>query len=240
MIEVHSHLLPNIDDGVKSLEEAINTIKKLELLGYSDVIVTPHYIKGTKYNVNNIEKYKLFLELEKKILEENINIKLYLGNEIFVDENILENLKNGNCCPLNNSRYVLIEIPLNDNIINLNEIIFKLKSRGLVPIIAHPERYLIVKKDYNILDEWINRGALLQVNFESITGKYGNESKKVVKHILKNNLATLIGGDIHHEDSMFFKNFLKNKKKIIKLIGNEKFEELTVLNPAKIINNKDI
>jgi len=240
MIDVHSHLIPNIDDGVQSFEEAKNTLKKLENLGFEKIIITPHYIRGTAYNKNNLEKYQLLLKLKEIIKKENINLELFLGNEIFLDENILKELKKGNCCSLNSGKYVLIEIPRNDEILKLDEIIFELKNKGLVPIMAHPERYMVIKQNYEILDKWLDQGMILQINYESILGKYGKESEKLVKYILKNNKASLIGTDIHHEGSMFFNNFLKCKKKIIKLIGEEKFMELTEINPEKILNNKDI
>lgn len=239
MIETHSHLLP-IDDGVASFEESIETLKEYEKLGFKKIIITPHYVGGTKYSVNNSDKYKLFVELQNKIKENNINIEIYLGNEIFLDENTFDDLKNGNCCTINSGKYILIEIPRNDIINNFENIIFKLQSKGLKVIIAHPERYMIAKNDYSHIEDWCNRGILLQINFESILGKYGKESQKLVKYILKNNYASIIGGDVHHKDSMFFKNFSKNKKKIIKIIGEDKFKELTEVIPNKIINSEDI
>ena len=240
MIEMHCHLLAAIDDGVKSIGESIDTIKMLVSLGYKKIVITPHYINGTSYNVNNMDKYKLFLELQKRIKEENIDIELYLGNEVFIDESILEDLKAGKCCTINSSRYVLVEISRNDIINNLDNILFKLLNRGIVPIMAHPERYLVVKKDKSVLDDWVNSGVLLQVNFESISGKYGKDAKKLFEYILKNNLASFIGGDIHGPGSDFFKDYEKNKKKILKLIGEDKYNELISVNPLKLINNEDI
>ena len=240
MIEIHCHLLPNIDDGSKSFEESIQTIKKMVSLGVTKIIITPHYIRSTSYNVNNKDKYNLLIELQEKLKKENVEVELFLGNEIFLDEYILEDLKSGNCCTMNSSKYVLIEIPRNDSINNLNDIIFKLTSKGIIPIMAHPERYIIVSKNRNILNEWINLGVLLQVNFESIGGKYGPNAKKNVKYILKNNLAAFLGGDIHHANSEYFDSFEKNKKKIIKLVGENKYNELTNVNPMKMLNNEKI
>ena len=240
MIEIHCHLLPNIDDGAKSFDESLNAIKKMEDLGYKKIIITPHYIRGTKYNANNKKKYELFLELQEKIKDNNINVELFLGNEIFLDEDVLELLKSGEACTINSSKYLFLELPRNDNINNLEEVIFKLRNRNIVPIIAHPERYIILQKDYALLNDLINRGVLFQVNFESINGKYGKESQKLVKYILKNNLATFIGGDVHHENSVFCDKYLKTKKKIIKLIKEDKFNELININPQKVINNEMI
>lgn len=240
MIEIHCHLLPNVDDGVRSFEEAINTIKKMKELGYEEICITPHYIKGTSYTCNNENKLSLLKELQDKLEENNIDIKLYLGNEIFVDENIKELIQKEEVYTINNSKYVFIELPRNDSINKIEDIIFSLKSKGLIPIIAHPERYMIFKSDYDLLYDFIDRGVLFQVNFESISGKYGKDSKKLAKYILKHNLATLLGGDVHHDTSIFFKNYKKNKKKIIKLIKEDKFNELISINPKKILNNEEI
>ena len=240
MIEIHCHLLPGIDDGVKTFDEAINTIKKMQELGYKEICITPHYIKGTSYTCNNEKKLSLLKELQDKLNENNIDIKLYLGNEIFVDENIKELIKKDEVSTINNSRYVFIELPRNDSINKIEDIIFSLKSKGLVPIIAHPERYMIFKTDYDLLYDFIDRGVLFQVNFESISGKYGKDSKKLAKYILKHNLATLLGGDVHHDTSIFFDKFNKNKKKIVKLVKEDKFNELISINPKKILNNESL
>lgn len=240
MIEFHSHLLPNIDDGSKSFEESLNTIKKMIDLGYKKIVITPHYINGTSFNANNSKKWQLFTDLKEKVKESNLDIELFLGNEIFIDENILSLIKQNEICTINDTKYIFIELARHDVVNNLEEIIFKLISKGIIPIIAHPERYIFIKKDYEKINKLITLGVLFQVNFESINGKYGRESKKLVKYIFKNNLAKFIGGDIHHEDSDFFIKYDKTKRKIIKLIGINKFEELTIINPNKVLNNEII
>lgn len=240
MVEMHCHLLPKIDDGVRTFDEAVNMIRKMQSFGYTDILITPHFINGTSYNKNNKEKYDLLLKLQEQLKNENINVNTYLGNEIFIDENILNDLKDGNCYTMNGSKYVLVEIPRNDVINGLDTILFRLRSKGLIPIMAHPERYMIVKQNKEVLDHWIDQGVLLQVNFDSIGGKYGKQAQKLVKYILKTNKATFIGGDMHHELDSYFENFEKNKRKIIKIVGEEKFNELAHINPLKIINKENI
>ncbi len=240
MIELHSHLLPGIDDGSNSFEESVNIINKMKDLGYSKIVITPHYINGTKYNSTNQEKYALLLQLQSLLKSNNIDIELYLGNEIFIDDNILSLIKNGECCTINSSKYVFIELSRNDEILNLNEIVFELEKKNIIPILAHPERYVFLQKDYSKLNDLIDRNILLQVNFESINGKYGREAKKLAKYIFKNNMADFIGGDVHHENSVFFDTFEKNKKKIIKLIGEDIFNELIDTNPQLVLDNKEI
>ena len=240
MIEMHCHLLPNVDDGSSSFEESIELIKKLKDIGVEKIIITPHYIRSTKYNVDNKEKYEIFLELKDKLKEQNIDIELFLGNEIFLDEYTLDDLKQGLCCTMNSSKYVLVEIPRNDVINNLDSLLFKLTSKGIIPIMAHPERYIIVQENKEVLNKWVDAGILLQVNYESINGKYGKYAKKMAKYILKNNLASFIASDVHHPNSEYFTKFDKNKKSIIKIIGEEKYSKLTYTNPLKVINNEKI
>ena len=191
MIEIHCHLLPNIDDGVKSVEQSVETIKKLVDIGYKKIIITPHYINGTSYNVDNKDKYTLFLELQKRIKELNLDIELYLGNEIFIDQYILDDLKSGKCCTMNSSRYVLVEISRNDIINDLDNILFKLLNKGIIPIMAHPERYLTVKKDKNILNDWINSG-FFDSKWLNKSWKRYNISKynSIVEHLLFIRLST--------------------------------------------------
>ena len=240
MIEIHCHLLPNIDDGVTSFEESIQTISQMKQLGYEKIIITPHYIHGTKYNCNNKEKLNLLDQLKNKLQKKEIDVELYLGNEVFIDEDLSKHLDEEQICTINNSRYLFIELPRNDQIVKLNDIIFGLKNKNITPILAHPERYSFIKEDVSLLEDLIHRGVLLQVNFESINGKYGKEAKKVAQYIFKNNLASFIGGDVHHENSLFFKDYEKTKKKIIKIIKEEKWNELINENPQKVIENKEI
>ena len=110
MIDTHNHILFDIDDGCRNIEESIILLKQMEELGFRKIILTPHYIKGTKYTINNLEKeYKLNL-LKEKLKENKINIELYLGNEIFITDNIVELLQNGEVSSINSGRYILCSI----------------------------------------------------------------------------------------------------------------------------------
>ena len=129
---------------------------------------------------------------------------------------------------------------MNQKLKTITNTIYELKIKGIIPIIAHPERYEYVKKDINIVDEWINEGALLQSNYGSIVGVYGNKAKKTVKKLLKKNKISLLATDIHFPDSKIYQNIEKSKNKIKRIIGEEKLIELSITNPKKIIENKEI
>lgn len=235
-IDIHSHILYGIDDGSRSLEESINIIKNMKNIGFNDIIITPHYIEGTSYNCNNFGKKILFNYLKEKVSEAGIDINLYLGNEIFIFDKIKEFLENNEIFALNDSKYLLIETPMQQEVANLDEYLFKLISHGYKVILAHPERYSYFQDDPSKIKKYIDMGVLFQSNYASITGRYGNHAIKTLKYFLKNNYITFLASDIHHENSTFYDDFAKMKKEIIHIVGNETFEKLSYLNAKNIID----
>lgn len=239
MRDLHSHILNGIDDGSKSIEESIAILKEEVKFGVTDVVLTPHYIKDSKYNANNKTKEKLFKELKKIIKDENININIYLGNEIYIDEGIPELMINEEVTTINGTRYILMELPLNHEYIMLDEVLDEIISKGYVPIIAHPERYRRYYKNYEFFNHLIERGCLLQGNIGSLAGKYGKEAKKMLKNLLKRDMITVIGTDVHHSNSSILEiNVEKCLKKIVK--DDEKIKDILENNLEKILNDEII
>lgn len=240
MIDIHNHILFGIDDGCANIDESILLLNQMQKLGFSKIVLTPHYIKGSVQASNNLEKeYRLAL-LREKLKEYKINIELYLGNEIFITNNVIELLQNGEVSSINNSRYVLIELPFESEIVGLVDILYELKYNGLIPIIAHPERYSYFQNDLSKIAELREEGVLFQVNYSSILGSYGRKAKKAVKNLLKSDYVDFFGTDIHSIRKTFvLDNFKKIEKKIIRIIGNEKYKKI-INNSKRIINNDDI
>ena len=239
-IDIHSHILYGIDDGSKSLEESINIIKEHINMGFTDIAVTPHYIENSKYQSNNEEKEILLENIKKELKKQKLKINLHIGNEVFINNNIEELLKNKEISTINKSKYLLIEFPMNEKPKDINNIIYELKIKGIIPIIAHPERYDYVEKNPNIVQEWIEEGALLQSNYGSIIGIYGKGPKKTIKKLLKKNLIDVIATDIHYPNNKIYLNIDKIEKKLIRIIGENKYIELVKTNPDSIIKNKEI
>lgn len=235
-IDIHSHILYGIDDGSKSLEESKKIIKQHIEMGFKDIVVTPHYIENSDYITNNEEKEKILKTLKKEFND----INLYLGNEVFINNNIEELLNNNEISTINGSKYLLIELPLHNKIKNATDIIYELRIKGIIPIIAHPERYEFVQKNPDSVDELIEEGAILQSNYGSIIGVYGEHAKKTMKKLLKKNVISVLATDIHFPNNKIYLNMDTIRKKLTKIISEEKLKELTILNPKKIINNEDI
>ena len=239
MKDCHCHILNGIDDGSKTIEESINILRHAEENGITDIVLTPHYIKNSSYSCNNHDKNNLLRELKKEVKRNNIDVNLYLGNEIMIDEDIVSLLKNGEASTVNNTKYVLIEFPMHNLRNNIDDIIFDLVRNNYIPIIAHPERYSYVQKNIDLVDNYIEMGAILQGNYQSLFGRYGNNAKKTLIKLLKNNKITILASDIHHEDTDY--RIKKTKKKLKRVVKSEELVgDLLINNFDKIINNKSL
>lgn len=239
MIDIHNHILYNVDDGAGDIDESVEIIKRLKKMGYDKLLLTPHYISNTKYNVRNSEKEEKLNLIKKKCYEEKIDIDLFLGNEVYIDEdddiNTLDNIKT-----LNGSRYILIELPLTSKNIFVDVYINRLRDRELIPVIAHPERYILYYKDFQFFNELIRKGCLLQGNIGSLYGIYGRRAKKMLRYLLKKDMITFLGTDVHKRtDKLLKKNFGSIFKKVNKITkSREKTSMLLHKNADKVVNNE--
>ncbi len=234
MLDIHSHILYGIDDGSKSKEESIELLKQLEKDNITEIILTPHYIENTKFNATVMKKKKLIKELEGCT-----KIKLYIGNEVYFSDNTLKLLKSKKISTLNNSRYLLIELPMFNKLKDIEEMVFDLMINNIVPIIAHPERYSYVQSNIKYLESLKKMGVLFQANYGSLIGQYGRKCQSTVKKLLKNNYITFMGTDIHHLN--YSVNLEKSIKKLKKIVKNDQIvENITKNNIKKVIANKEL
>lgn len=240
MIDIHSHILPGIDDGSKSLEESIEIIKKASISGVTDIIVTPHYIYGSDYVVNNADKKKLLTKLKRQVTKEKLPINLYLGNEVFVENKMLDLKEKGEITTLNSSKYLLFELPLNYEFNGVEEVIFNLRCKKIIPIIAHPERYAFLKKNPSLIEDLIDAGALFQSNIGSFLGTYGKQAKDTVILLLKHKAITFIASDIHHENNDFYERINEVKTIMSKYITEDEINDLFSNNAKKILESETI
>ncbi len=240
MIDIHSHIIYGIDDGCKTIDESINTIINLKKIGFDKLILTPHYINGSNYNKNNKEKKERLNVLKEELLKRNIDTYLYLGNEIYVNDEIDELVLSKEVTTLNKSRYLLIEFPLYNKVNNVSDYIYELQIKGYKIIIAHPERYEYFKENYKEVDNLYESGVLFQCNYGSLIGKYGKESQKLIEYLLKNNMVTFMSTDIHRPESSIIDNFSIIKEKIENYIGIDGFKKISHDNALKVINDETI
>ena len=234
MVDIHNHLLYGIDDGSKSIEESIDVLKDLEQVGYTDIILTPHYITDSRYDSsrdNNLERLEI---LKKEVKENNININLYLGNEIFIDDNIYELLKEDLISSLNDTDYLLIELPLSGEFSGYLEVFKYLIQKGYNVILAHPERYISFQDDFNKIYELENIGVYFQSNIDSLVGKYGPKAEEMIIRLLKENKLSFLATDIHSKKHDY--NIWKlAKNKALRYVTEEVYNVLVNENPSQLV-----
>ena len=237
MIDIHSHIIPNVDDGARSVEETFNILKEAQEAGFTDVILTSHFLLN--YYETNAQELIFWKEkLQEVLKKQGTKINLHSGMEIYITNQMEELLENKKILTLANSRYMLIELPLSSTVKNLDYVLYFLESISIKPIIAHPERYKCVQENPELVEEYINKGALIQCNYASILGLYGDKAKKTVKKLLKNNLVDFLGSDCHKPNQIYLL-VPEAIKKIKKLIGDSRFEKISNLNPQRILKNEE-
>ena len=238
MIDFHAHILPNIDDGSASMEESINLIKEAEQAGFTGIISTSHYLQNY-YESDEEERRRILAELanQVKVADAEAEIpKLYLGSEIYISTDIVELLEEGKASTINGTNYVLFELPMNSKPLFAKEVVYKLIENGYKPIIAHPERYSYVKEDIEFVRELKSMGALFQSNYGSVIGMYGGSAKKTLKKLLKEDLISFLGSDVHAVGQIYTK-VPKILRKLEKWISPEKLQELTTFNAEKVLES---
>lgn len=200
MIDVHSHILPGIDDGSKNMEMTLEMLRNAEKDGTKEIVATPHYL--LEYGEATIKEVKALVEEVNFLIDkEGLNIRVYSGQEVYFNENIIENFMAGNIGTINDSRYMLIEFSMHRFDKNIFETLYELQVRDIVPIIAHPERYKPFREQPLRINDFINEGYLFQMNAGSIEGRFGESIKKTANIFLDNNIYNFIGSDAHDIDN---------------------------------------
>ena len=238
MIDIHTHIIYAVDDGSDTIEESVAILKAASLNGVTDIILTPHYIESNEYNKKQV--YENFEMLKKEAEKQDITIKLHLGNEVAIYGNISELLEKGEITSLANSRYMLIEFPMNTDVTYVLDIIYEMKIKGIVPIIAHPERCECFRIHYDRIREAVEEGALIQCNTGSLMGTYGNTAKKIVKKLLKERLVHFLATDTHSIKNNRYQNLHKVEAEVEKLVGLYEKNKLFVYNARNILINENI
>ena len=216
-VDIHSHLLPGIDDGSQSLKESLNLIKKLHLLGYSKLITTPHIISDYYPNNREIITEKLYTVQEALKLEE-IDVTLEAAAEYYVDMRFFHSIEDENLLTFN-KHYVLFETDYMCKPIMLDEVISNLLNKGYVPVLAHPERYTYLHNDIEAYKRLKSLGVLFQINAKSLYNT-SRSSYKIALKLIQLGLVDFIGSDTHRmRDIQKLEAFLKSKtcQKMIKL-----------------------
>jgi protein-tyrosine phosphatase len=216
--DIHSHLIPGIDDGVKSEEETAEMLRGLVKLGYKKVITTPHIMHDHYRNTPEI-----ILEGLEKIravaARENIPVTIEAAAEYYIDEGFLQKLASGKILSIN-GKYVLVEISYMNPPDNLSQAFFEIGIAGYTPLLAHPERYPFWYPKFDEYRRLKDHGILFQVNIGSIAGYYGAGPKKIAEQLIDENLVDFIGSDLHGDRHLQAMHLALREKNLWKLLAS--------------------
>jgi tyrosine-protein phosphatase YwqE len=200
-VDIHSHLLPGIDDGVDSMDSAIEVIKGFHNLGYSRLITTPHIMHDFYKNTPEII-LPLLEDVKQEIAKENIPIELEAAAEYYLDEHFMELIEDQKPLLTFGDNYVLFELSFVSKPLTLREAIFKLQTKGYKPILAHVERYLYFHKNIDELLDLKNTGVFFQLNLLSLSGYYSKGVKQIAQKLINHQAIDFIGSDCHNANQL--------------------------------------
>ncbi|KEH98790.1 tyrosine-protein phosphatase [Clostridium massiliodielmoense] len=236
MIDIHCHILPGIDDGSKNIDVSLKMLRIAEEDGISKIIATPHFYRG-HYENEYQDVVKSVEELNKLASENNINVEVLPGQEIYLDNYTLKHYKEGKLKGLNDAKYMLIEFSMMDYPKDALDIIYELKLQGIKPIIAHPERYIYVQDDLTILNDFINEQCYFQLNAGSITGVFGKKAQKTSMKLIEYGVCDFVASDAHTTG----RRSPKLKEALMTIHNkNKSLYEKLIANNSKILNDDEI
>lgn len=226
--DMHSHLLPALDDGLKTMDDTVSFIQQLHNLGYQKFICTPHIIADLHPNSPATILPRLE-EVRKVLKEKKIPVQIDAAAEYMVDMEFENSIKNGDQLLTLGDNHILIEMSYIAPSPNIEQVIFELNMKGLKPIIAHPERYLFYHNDFEKYQRFIDLGAVLQVNLLSLLGYYGKGVKAVAEKLVRQKLIQFAGTDMHHTNHLNALHELASKKEFYKLLAETELLNKTLL-----------
>jgi protein-tyrosine phosphatase len=200
MIDLHCHILPNLDDGPSSLDESLAMARRAVEDGIHTIVATPHTLNGVY--LNSVEDVSENLAILQEALSKNhIDLKLYPGADVHLCPNMVKQIETGEAGTINHARkYIILELPSHTIPAAAKEEIFKLKTSGITPIISHPERNTAIQQDSDILYDLISMGALGQVTAMSLTGDFGLFVQQTAHQLINQRLIHIIASDAHSAD----------------------------------------
>ena len=222
--DLHSHLLPGIDDGVQSIEESLEVIKGFVNLGFKKLVTTPHVMHDFYRNDATIILSKLE-EVRTAVSKESLVIEIEAAAEYYLDEYFLSQIKSKSNLLTFGDNYVLFELSFMTKPLTIKEAVFSMQTNGYKPVLAHAERYLYYHDSIKDLQELANNGVLLQLNLLSLSGYYSKAVKKMANKLIDLGIISFIGSDCH------------NPKQLISVAEVLNSAVMNPLKDQKLLNN---
>ena len=240
MIDIHTHILPGVDDGSPHMEDSLQMAAMAASSGSRALIATPHSNQEGRFeNFYSEELEREFAALQEEIRLAGIPIAVYPGMEIFASGDIGEKITGGRLIGLNFSRYYLVEFYFDETPAVIKHCTDEIFAAGGIPLIAHPERYFCVQDRPELVYDWLQQGCLAQINKGSLFGRFGESARRAAETLLFNGLVTCIGSDAH---SPFRRttHVAELLDYLYDTLGEDITQLITEENPARILGNRPI
>ena len=240
MIDIHTHVLPGVDDGSQSMEESLEMLALAADSGVKTLVATPHCNIPDEFdNYAGPELEALFVRLDEERKKAGIPLRLCRGMEVFATEELPELLQNGRVWTLNGTRYFLIEFAFHEDPDFCDNVLRRCRELDYLPIIAHPERYYFVQDDPGIAYEWCRQGYGLQLNKGSILGRFGERPWRTAELLLQHGLAACVASDAHspYQRSTHMGEL---REYCIDELGESYMRLLLEENPARILDGREL
>lgn len=227
-VDIHSHLIPGIDDGAKSMDDSLFMLRQYEALGFKKVITSPHVITDS-YNNSTETILKGRDNVRAAIVENGINIEFDAAAEYYIDETLYEKIEKHELLTIGDN-YVLAELSYMNKSNNSADIIYKMQVAGYKVLLAHPERYpYFYQNDFDEYHKLKDRNVYFQVNIMSLLGKYGKEAKVIAERLIDEKLVNFVGTDLHNARQMESIKACLDLKYLEKILHYEKLLNKTLL-----------
>ena len=240
MIDIHTHILPGIDDGAEDIYDTLEMASMAADIGVTAIVATPHCnLPGIFDNYFGDAYIKTFQTAVRAIQEEGIPIRLCPGAEAFGTYDLPELIVDGKIMPLNQSRYILIEFSFDEDPDFATDLLRRVRAVGAKPVVAHVERYEFVQDNPQIVYQWRKRGYVIQVNKGSFLGRFGRNAQETAYRLLRHNLVSVVASDAH---SPFRRTpyLLDAYEELCAEYTKKNCDVLFQYNPARICCNKPI
>ena len=239
MYDLHAHILPGVDDGAKTMDDAVAMARAAALDGTKIILATPHRKDITQnFSVPYIQK--LTADFNAELQVQGVAIKIVLGMENHLDIDLPEEFKAGRALCMNETKYALVELPFFGHPNYVSEMLFQIQVQGITPVLAHPERIEAVQQDPNLLAEFVERGMLSQVTAGSVVGHFGSKVKKFTNGLLKRGLVHVLASDTHFPQGPRSPIVTEGMRAAAAVVGEEAARRMVLDTPLAILENRPV
>ncbi|MDO4415855.1 MAG: hypothetical protein Q4C20_12350 [Erysipelotrichaceae bacterium] len=237
MIDLHTHILPGVDDGSQDIDTSLGMIYKAYQSGVRDIVTTPHFYPGLYDNYVNEDLKNKWNALNDRVKRERISVRLYKGMEILGTDRLCDDLVSHRVWTINHTKYFLVEFDFDEDPSYCSKILDESYDIGYIPVVAHPERYYFVQKDPAIVYEWFMKGYGIQVNKGSILGYFGEREMKTADSLIRHHIVSCTASDAHGMNTRT-PSMTHLKSYLSETYSNGYMNLLMVENPSRILDGR--